>query len=617
MTKINILDKSVYNRISAGEVVENPASIVKELVENSIDAGANRITIDIENGGIKSITVTDNGCGMEKDDISLAVLAHATSKIKTGADLDTISTLGFRGEALASIAAVSELTIKSKYYDESVANFIEVKGGEVTSAGECAMAGGTQISVRSLFFNTPARFKFLKTPKSEENAITALVAELIFANPYIAFHYTADGAVIYHTNGDCLESCIYAVYGDTIGNNMIRIDFEDKGYMLHGYIARPASEAIKNNRTKQTFIVNGRVINEPTISAVVQNAYGELLMKRTFPILILDIVIPFDMVDVNVHPNKREVRFADAKKINGIIYHTIKDAIEKETASTQRSLFEEFHTVIPQTTTKPILPYKSETSEVLTQSFNSVEEEEDGYLPGEKIVYPSISVNFKPKTVVQTPPPRTETQLTFSDVSTETVTQDKAEKINYRVIGQLFNTYLLIELDETVIFIDQHAAHERILFDDLVEKSKRNIPVQMLLLPYVFPVDDVDKEFFINYKDNFEKLGFTITVSYGEVVVKSVPASLTKMNIGDFLREVAAYKTELNELTDSSIIKDRLAKYACKNAIKGGAALSNDQIELVLKYFFKNGVPLQCPHGRPTMIKFTKNEIEKFFGRKV
>lgn len=364
MPKINLLDKSVYNQISAGEVVENPASIVKELVENSIDAGADSVSVSIENGGIKSIIVTDNGCGMEKEDLKLSILPHATSKIKVAADLDMIGTLGFRGEALASIAAVSEVTLKSKYIDSDVGNFIEVKGGEVVGEGICAISGGTQISVRSLFYNTPARYKFLKTSKGEESNVTALIAELIFANPDVSFTYTVDGNVVYKTYGEGLYDGIYSVYGDLVADNMIPLGFEENGYKLTGFTARPATEAIKNNRTKQTFIINGRIIEDATISAVIQNAYGEFLMKRTFPTVVLDMVIPFGMVDVNVHPNKREVRFADAKKINGIVYHTVKRAVEKDAEQLQKTLFSEIQNFSSTENTKSDEPTNRKNSKI-------------------------------------------------------------------------------------------------------------------------------------------------------------------------------------------------------------------------------------------------------------
>ena len=662
MPKINLLDKSVYNQISAGEVVENPASIVKELVENSIDAGADSVSVSIENGGIKSIIVTDNGCGMEKEDLKLSILPHATSKIKVAADLDMIGTLGFRGEALASIAAVSEVTLKSKYIDSDVGNFIEVKGGEVVGEGICAISGGTQISVRSLFYNTPARYKFLKTSKGEESNVTALIAELIFANPDVSFTYTVDGNVVYKTYGEGLYDGIYSVYGDLVADNMIPLGFEENGYKLTGFTARPATEAIKNNRTKQTFIINGRIIEDATISAVIQNAYGEFLMKRTFPTVVLDMVIPFGMVDVNVHPNKREVRFADAKKINGIVYHTVKRAVEKDAEQLQKTLFSEIHNFSSTENTKSDEPtnrsfdVKNENTSVFAKEFNVQKTteiyEEDGYLPGNDYgkIIKSVSVGETFPVFKKIDLSKVDSEyISFADAITDKkedktelssdnsainenefaakilasdendgITYDKLpKKPTYKIVGQIFDTYLILEFDEKIVFLDQHAAHERILFDKLIEECNRNVIAQDLLIPYEYPIDGDEREFLLKNKDNFDKLGFSLEIFDDKAYINSVPALLTNIDLGSFLREVLSYKTEMKTLTDSSLLKDRIAKYACRSAIKGGAKLTDKEIEFVVGYFFEKGVPLQCPHGRPTMIKFTRSDIEKFFGRKV
>ncbi len=620
MARINLLDKAVYNQISAGEVVENPASIVKELVENSIDAGADKVSISIENGGIKSITVTDNGCGMEKDDLYLSILPHATSKIKYSSDLDTIGTLGFRGEALSSISAVSEVVIKSRYADSAIGNYIEVKGGEVKGEGICPMAVGTVISINSLFYNTPARYKFLKQPKGEEKNVTSLVAELIFANPTVAFTYKSDEEVVYKTNGNGLEECIYAVLGEDIFNSMLELSFEENGYKISGYTARPASEGIRNNRTKQTIIVNGRVVSDQTISAVVQNAYGEYLMKRTFPAFVLDIVMPFDMVDVNVHPNKREVRFADEKKINGIIYHTVKNTIEKDEEDRQQVIFSEFHSV----EYNPV-PIPVEKFDRVVKS-----EEKDGYLPGGEAPVTHIIDKNPPKVYEKIDLRNVDARyITFSDSGVSTANDDKQaveEKIdlnisydglNFKIIGQVFDTYLLVELNEKIIFIDQHATHERILFDKLVEETESGITSQDMLLPFVYSIDDGEADFLRENIGGFKKLGFNVDIYDDEISVSSVPLILNNLNIEAFLLEVLAKRTEIKSITDSSLLKDKLAKIACKNAIKGGDTLNEQQVKKVLRYFFKNGVPMQCPHGRPTMIKISKEELEKYFGRKV
>lgn len=649
MPKINLLDKSVYNQISAGEVVENPASIVKELVENSIDAGADNISVSIENGGIKSITVTDNGSGIEKDDLRLAILPHATSKIKVASDLDMVGTLGFRGEALASIAAVSEVTLKSKYAEDEIGNMLCVKGGEIVEEGACAIAEGTQIQVRSLFYNTPARYKFLKTNKGEESNITSLINELVFANPDVSFSYFVDGKTVLRTYGEGLGQCIYSVYGDAIGDNMIPLEFNENGYKISGYTARPATDAIKNNRTKQTFIINGRIIEDATISAVVQNAYGELLMKRTFPTIILDIVIPFGMVDVNVHPNKREVRFADPKKINGIIYHTVKNAVENDIAERQKTIFEEFHphennieaeiaaSIVNTVAEKS--PLKNIKTDGRTQNIFD-DRNEDDYLPGDtqrqRVVEPiSIHTTFPVFNKIDID--EVAQQVTFADAARDTIyktpTSSDEDKDNtdddikiidanikkppYKVVGQVFDTYILVEFDKKLVFIDQHAAHERLLFDKLIEQQSNSVLVQDLLFPYEYYASAEEIKFFTDNRENFAKVGFIIEVFADRITIIGIPSLLANLDLQAFVTDLLQYRLDFLSLTDSTLVKDKIAKYACKRAIKGGAELNDKEVEYVIDYFFKNGIPLQCPHGRPTMIKLTISDIEKLFGRKV
>lgn len=637
MAKINLLDKSVYNLISAGEVVENPASIVKELVENSIDAGADSISVNIENGGIKSITVIDNGSGIEESDLPLSILPHATSKITTAADLNVIGTLGFRGEALASIAAVSEITVKSRYFEEDYANYISVKGGEIIDKGICGLNVGTQISVKSLFYNTPARFKFLKNAKGEEGKVTQLLRELIFANPEISFTYTADGKNIFRTDGSGLKSAVISVYGSETAENMLPLNLSDKGYKISGFTARPASDAIKNNRTRQVFIVNGRVIADDTISAVIQNAYGEFLMKRTFPAVVLDIIAPFDAVDVNVHPNKREVRFAERSIVNGLIYHAIKNTVEENAEQTQKKIFDSLFNLSAE---------KSTEKDKVQKSFTILNEDNAATVAD---IYSDIESNSDKNSGIDTPEFKSEVnnyarpfttrnfELQFNDYyqnkNAKTLQQEKKDviyddfadvkisenenKINYKPIGQLFDTYLLLELDNELILLDQHAAHERLLFDRLIADCEKKLAVQETIIPFTYKASEEECLFIKSIRNDLEKLGFRTEFAENEVLVYSVPCILANLDIGGFLRELSDYNGRFDKLTSSALIKDKIAKIACKRAIKGGDALNDEQIDKVLEYFFSNGVPLQCPHGRPTLLKITRDEIERRFGRKV
>ena len=337
MSKINILDKIVSNRISAGEVVEKPASVVKELIENSIDAGADKIVIEIEEGGIKSISILDNGSGIEKDDIKLAFMPHATSKIKNVEDLDNIGTLGFRGEALASIASVAQVEMISKTKASELGSSIKIDGGEFGEIGEVAMNTGTQIVVKNLFYNTPARRKFLRKPKTEEGEITDLVEKIILANPTLQIRYVIDGKIKYNTTGSGLYANIYTIYGMETVENIIEINFEREGYKLTGYIGKP--EISKANRTYQTLIVNGRVVRSAFISNAIQEVYQNFLMKNKFPFFVLNLTLPLDSVDVNVHPSKMEVKFENLGFIRTLFTNAVYSALVN--ANYTRSVVEE------------------------------------------------------------------------------------------------------------------------------------------------------------------------------------------------------------------------------------------------------------------------------------
>ncbi len=609
MGVINLLESKVYNQISAGEVVENPASIVKELVENSIDAGAKSITVSIQDGGIKSIIVADDGCGMDKSDLKLSILPHATSKIKESADLETIGTLGFRGEALASVAAVSEVEIRSCHAGK--ANTITVKGGEVVEEKETSLNMGTVIKVSSLFFNTPARFKFLKAPKSEENAVTRLMLELIFANPYVAIKYSADNEVIYQTEGNGLEKTLFSVYDGDFANNMVHFSNERSNYRVEGYAARPASSAIKNNRKNQIIIINGRSISDSAISSVVQNAYTDKLMKRTFPSFIIDIVAPFDMIDVNVHPNKKEVRFAESRVIHGLIYHTILDALTKDEES---NVFLNIYSPHAENVnTEPnMVSFALPKNDLLA----NVSENED-ITANEPTIQPVNKIQMYNPSGMQIKEELTENAVfQLSDVITKVPTQELVieEESLYRVVGQVFDTYLLVEFENKLFFIDQHAVHEKILYNRIVESYEKNSQAQDLLIPYEIELSYEDIEYLKQNILILKKFGFNVAFNEKSIEVLAIPAMLMYLDIPAFFNQFVAEKFS-GKTIYNVVIKEKIATIACKSAIKGGDKLSDVQIRYVLDYFIENSLPIQCPHGRPTVCEITKNDIEKMFKR--
>lgn len=617
MSRINILESNVYNQISAGEVVENPASVVKELVENSIDAGADNITIMIEDGGIKAISIIDNGCGIEKEDLPKTVLPHATSKILNAKDLLTIGTLGFRGEALASIAAVSEVIIKSKFIEADNAYEYIVKGGEVESEGITNLSVGTSITVNNIFFNTPARYKFLKSRKGEENLITKLVQDFIFSNPNISFKYYIDNNLIYQTAGNGLENAIYSVYSSEIADNMIPFSLTEKGHTITGFTARPATAAIFSNKNRQNIVVNGRIINDNTLSMVIQNAYGESLMKRTFPTIIVDIIMPFELVDVNVHPNKKEVRFANEKQVFGLVYNAVKNALEKDSEEIQAKLIESIYNLgenaqekvapkpnvdiqskffTPTTNTLGDFKYSSDAEASNYHYAAKIENENIDFVPNyNDEIHIKESVNpvkefFAPENIVK-------------------------PMINYRVIGQLFDTYILIEHNSTLLLIDQHAAHERILYDKLLSENEQNTVVQELLFPYTANLPEDKLSIVLENLEIFQNLGFEVSIDDGKIRVTAIPYLLINMDIDGFLLEIIEDTELFGKISELSKIKEKIAQKACKRAIKSGDKLNDSQLEYVLNYFFEKNMPLQCPHGRPTIINVTKQEIEKLFRR--
>lgn len=625
MTKINILDSSVYNQISAGEVVENPASVIKELVENSIDAGAQNISVFIEDGGIKSIQIIDDGEGMEQDDLLRSVQPHATSKIKNAEDLYTISTLGFRGEALASIAAVSAVDIKSKYFESDLAYGIEIKGGQLTRSGVVALNKGTTITVSSLFYNTPARFKFLKSKRSEENAVTQLISEIILANPEISIRYYIDKRLVFSSSGQGLFDAIKSVYSEEIVQNVLEVSYSEPPYSVQGYIAKPSTPAIKHNRSFQTQIINGRVIKDFTLSSVVQNAYGESLMKKTFPLFVLEIILPFDKVDVNVHPNKKEVRFSADCKINSIVYKAIKATLFQQRSAQVNDL--SFFEGKTKESSGDIIEEK-QSNEFFGETKQGAERSQvvkpfaNGQDLFTDILNLSQTMTKEPQStatekcfdryedLIKIPPLKTNIDRFCDNKSFF----DTSHQNDYKIIGQLFDTYILVEFREAMYIIDQHAAHERKLYDSFVKSLKeKNTDIQQLLIPYLF---EGDSEILLQNAALFEDMGFLIEDFGGNLIkVLSSPLVFQDIDLDSFFHSAIETLSTGSEIGNMEIIKDKLAKAACKNAIKGGTRLSNEDIKDIIEIFFKSGIPLQCPHGRPTIIKLSKTEIEKMFRR--
>lgn len=653
--KINVLDSSIYNRISAGEVVENPSSVVKELMENAVDAGANNITVSILDGGIKSIEVSDDGLGISKEELPKTILPHATSKITTADDLYTISTLGFRGEALASISAVSDFEIRSRYIESDCGAFLKFKNGEI-STGDIAIERGTTILVRNLFYNTPARYKFLGSKSAEENTVSKLVFKFILANPYVAVRYYADGTLIYSSSGSGLKDAIDSVFPSNISDSLIELTPEENDSVrISGYITPP--EVFKNNKIMQTVVLNGRIVVDQTITATIQNAYGSRLMARCFPVYIINIVMPFDDVDVNVHPSKKEVRFASPRAVYGKIYNTVAKALDSYEFAKRENLMADFGGNLEENPQKPSIftPIGESDIYVETQSPNvdkpSMDYREALSIVRGKTVATRVAENTNifnaPVRNAGVPTVSTSTEIpelsqiknesvchaddltttrepdlidTLS-VSNEPSIQENRVKPIYKVVGQVFGTYLLIESGDKLLFIDQHAMHERILFDKLIaEIESGDVPIQPLMIPYIYETSKERIALLLNSKNDLYSCGFDIS-AFGVDAIKidGIPAILAgKLDVNDCFNSVAdELSSGKQKLTIGDIGKDRFATVACKSAIKGSTVLDNEGVALVMDFFAKGNLPLQCPHGRPTAIIYTKSEFEKLFRRKV
>lgn len=661
MADINVLDSSVYNLISAGEVIERPSSVVKELVENAIDAGASKITLQIEEGGIRSITVADNGCGMNESNLAKAFLPHATSKLREATDLDSIATLGFRGEALASIAAISQVTVKTKTCDSEIGCEICVNAGKTGEITPCGCNDGTLIKVENLFFNTPVRARFLKKPKAEEAFVTQTVSALILSNPEISFRYIVDGKAVFNTVGG-LEDAIFQVYSNDIANNLIYFDESfPGGYRVYGYTGK--RDLSRHNKNYQTAIINGRIIQNQTISVAASQAYGNAMMKRCFPVFVINIVMPFDEVDVNVHPSKSEVRFRDTNKIFSCVYHAISLALAREEGSvrldekqTDVHVFAndveknekvsekptpdaQIATIIeenPRPVTAPASPIsKTDNASVIKQAtkgaFGSLFREKDEGLEGldKAISRQQAKVNSGADDIRKPVKDRSEKSVRdvggrVTDVVQPSIYDDgevfaeidRTLSQGYEVVGQIFGTYLILEQDGVAYIVDQHAAHERFLYDKLIERiDRREVASQPMIVPYVLDCDNAQYDFINGCIGNLRALGFEIEDFGGlSFRIGAVPEVLGDMNLGVFFSKIFSERGKLGNMKNSDLINDSLAQWACKSAIKAGDKLSEEQIRSLLSQM-KNGVPLQCPHGRPAIVAVTRKDLDKLFKR--
>lgn len=654
MGRINLLDANVFNKIAAGEVVEKPASIVKEFIENSLDSGANEIIIEIENGGIDKIRVADNGCGIHPDDVKTAFLPHSTSKIKTVEDLSSILTLGFRGEALASIASVSKITLQTKQKDFELGKKIKLEGGIIKSFEDTSISDGTIVEVEDLFFNIPARRKFLRKAKTEENEITNLIVRYILANPTIKFSYFVDNEKIYQTNGTGLLDAIYLVYKKDILNNLIEVDYHVDDVTIKGYISKPTHSM--SNRTYQTLVINKRYVINSLVSTAVQNAYEGSLMKGQFPFFVLNFNLPISSLDVNVHPNKLDVKFENTQKVFGYFYSAIKKALlnfneikkidddlpliennmPKPVSNFVGKSFEEqkplnSEVVIEENKTTKIINtlIREKTEKILSES--EVFEDYKSFSNSPNFHDSPIMSKLLDKQLEQTNKENTISEVniqTKGNFITETIQEEFASKQdvfenltikNYKIIGSIFDTYILVQIDDSVFVFDQHACHERLNYDKLINAiNSKELTLQPLLLPYILETNSLETNFIEENLQNLNEIGFQIS-EFGKDCFKisSIPSMLAEINLGEFFKEILSDLTTLKKINSIDILKEKLSQKACKASVRAGDKLSEKEIELLLELMKESNMTLSCPHGRPAVIEITKNELEKWFKRKI
>ena len=627
MSKINILSSDIYNLIAAGEVVERPSSIIKELVENSIDAGANSITVEIKEGGIKFIKVSDNGSGIAKEDLINALTAHATSKINKKDDLTAISTLGFRGEALASISSVSKVKLLSRTQANELGYEISCIGGVYSDISEKGSPLGTFITVEDLFFNVPARAKFLNKPSSEENHITNYISRLILANPNTSIKYVVNEKTVYNFSGKGIESAIYMIYGKEALDNSLYVSSNVSDIDIKGFLGSP--NYTKANRTYQTVIINGRYVNNDTVSIAVHNAYQDKLMKRQYPFYVLYLTVPFDKIDVNVHPNKLDVRFWDKSYVFKTVFSAIRNTLNKnefikEIKSTEINEDDGYINEIPQ---QELIKSNSEAKDTSSKSignvFNteiktqSIVKDDGGRM---NLILNKLAdmkkISKQQEEVLQTNILMQSEERSTDDFIAQSIQAKLFENFKKPIIlGVLFDTYIMIEMSDDLYIMDQHAAHERLLFDELINNiNNQNNDVQDLLVPYVFNVNHLENNKINEISNELNNLGFGIS-EFGNLTYKisTIPFLLSEINLKDFVSEILNDNTKDIKTTD--LLRNRLASTACKAAIKAGDTLNNNEIISLINQLNKNNTELLCPHGRPIVTKINKKEIDKWFKR--
>ena len=616
MPEINILPKEVYQLIAAGEVVERPSSVVKEMIENSVDAGAKNITVEIKNGGSTYIRITDDGCGIEKEQVKKVFVSHATSKIKYSNDLNSIGTLGFRGEAMASISAVSRVELLTRTADESIGTRYEIEGGEEKDFSDAGCPLGTTIVVRDLFFNTPARMKFLKKDVTEGNSVAGIVDRMAISHPEISFRFIRDGkqALITSGNGD-LKDTVYSVLGKEFASSLIEVDYSINNMRVSGVVTKPS--AARKSRAMQYFFINSRLVKSQTVMAALEQAYKNSIMVGKFPGCVLNIECDKSFVDVNVHPAKIEVRFANERQVFELVYYGVKNAIETGD-TTKEATFAERSQRTVQTTASGKLDFfiKDEDKPQQMEFKQKTEPNKFWQVAASSDVYRDEakqpeSINVIDKNNIE----KLQTEDTAAPIKEETLeVKPEVEIPDFRVVGEAFKTYIIIEIDNALYLIDKHAAHERMNYEKL--KASTEISSQILLTPVVVKLAKDEYSAVCENLELYSKCGFLVE-DFGNsaVIVRECPSILDNEKIEDLICETAGKlldgKTDITPEQMDWIFHST----SCRAAVKAGDYTSPYERELFVKKLLSMPEIRYCPHGRPVMIKLSKYDIEKQFGR--
>ena len=664
--QISVLDQSTIDKIAAGEVVERPSSVVKELVENAIDAGASAITVEIKEGGTTFIRITDNGAGIEKEQVPLAFLRHATSKIRKVEDLSLISSLGFRGEALSSIAAVSRVELITKPHEQLIGVRYQIEGGMEKGMEEIGAPDGTTFLIRDLFYNTPARAKFLKTPTTEAGYISSFIEQLALSHPHISFKYMQNGQTKLHTSGNNnLKEAIYQIYGREITRELIEIHTKDREETIRidGFIGKPVIS--RGNRNFENYYVNGRYVKSKIVTKAVEDAYHTFMMQHKYPFTCLHIQIKGSNVDVNVHPTKMEVRFSDQEVVYRQIYQAILQGLQHKELIPQVTIGKDRPAGRPVSQDKAPEPFEVQRRQIEQPSGYRMQQKvkpEELKNPagavtpmagrtvaaaasGEEVHKGSVvreqgtgcygekrETGYRHENPAKQNPNLQAGQVVSDrrDNVAAPVVQ-KAEQMDlfdgkllspeakkhHKIIGQVFETYWLVQMEDKLYIIDQHAAHEKVLYERIVKEMKeRNVTSQIVSPPIIISLNLEEQEKMKKYQNIFETLGFEIE-SFGgrEYSIRAVPQNLFGMTEQGFFIEVLDHLEEDPSSKTLDVLSDRMATMACKAAVKGNQKLSLRETEALIDELLQLENPYNCPHGRPTIISMTKYELEKKFKR--